>query len=191
MEHAEIMYKLEKGIESINYAPLDAEDVEYLIIIYECKGDKQTIFSSLFKGYDFKTTFGTKVWQRINTLEAYDLIYLERSEKSIVKFWFHPNLKYTLMDLYPQFFIKESDRAVIFEFTLFRNCEKEFHAFSDYSGFFELNKDIILKKGSIFEYTGTIKDDYSISITIVGEKYRFDVREKELDININYDDVPF
>lgn len=166
-----IAEQLETGYKLKKWSSLDMLSLETLIVICETDGQKLKIYDELLKGASHNSNYGQTVWARINKLVEQKLVWIEREAQSgrVERFLFHEDLKTTLKEQFPNLFHKSNEPKPLdhFQFSLRKEHIKVSSTQPDYSGFFRLGKDVVLKEGHQYQFGGWINDDGSIFIKIV------------------------
>ena len=161
---------MEMAVKTEKYKELNQMERETLIEIVESRTKKEVV-KKVFKGADMRGDYGQKIWKRINLLDDMDLIWVEREVggSKIINYHVNGKLRQKLRNEYSHLFMpikeEESHQFKKFQFTMIENFSKKDRQ-PDYSGFFKVKEEIILRTNEEYQYGGWKNDDGTMFIKI-------------------------
>lgn len=166
-----IIQTLNKGLIDRQWEILNQDELELLKNIVRIN-DRNTIIAKCLSGENYGD------WKVINKLEKLRLIYLEKNGRHVREFHF-------LEELASEIFFLEVKNEEFnnvkndFGFSLAKKINKQKPQQPDYSGFFILPTDIVLRKDVEYIYGGWIQTDGSINLKFTPKEDLFSVKHKD------------
>lgn len=163
----EMLSQLEIAIKNQDWKKLNSRELELLAILTKCK-TKQEVMHKVFQGMKFDQNYSQTLWERINLLNEMGLIWVERTEsKKIIDFHTSGKLKEELEKEYPQFYLEDipldSEKLQIM---LQKIPLKITQSQPDYSGSFNVKREIVFKPNVDYCYGAWLNDDGTIFLKI-------------------------
>jgi len=161
---------MEMAAKTGKYKELNQFELKTLIEITESRTKKEVV-KKVFKGADLSGNYAQNIWKKINLLDDMNLIWVEREVggSRIINYHVNGKLRQMLRNEYPDLFmpIKEDEahRFKKFQFIMNENFSKKSRQ-PDYSGFFKVKEEVILKPNEEYQYGGWKNDDGTLFIKI-------------------------
>ncbi|MCK4662358.1 MAG: hypothetical protein KAT68_05805 [Bacteroidales bacterium] len=165
----EIINRLDSTVITQEWNKLNEKELELLIIITKCKTKKEVV-RQVFQGMNLNNEYSNVIWQRLNLLHDMNLIWIERNEnRRIINYHTSGKLREKLKEQYPKFY--KNDNEIFSDFDSFqimlqkiplKTSDKQ----PEYSGFFNVKKEILLRPNKEYSYGAWLNDDGSIFLRI-------------------------
>jgi len=163
----EMLSRLEIAIKNQDWKKLNERELELLVIMTKCK-TKQEVLQQVFQGMKFDSNYSKTQWERLNLLDSMGLIWIERTEsKKIIDFHTSGKIKKELEIEYPQYYLEDTLLTFEkFQIMLQKIPLKTTHSQPDYSGFFNVKREIVFKPNVDYSYGAFLNDDGTIFFRI-------------------------
>jgi len=164
-EQEKKLFKMEEAIKERRWTHLNKLELTILECILVA-ANKQEIYKRIFRDGNPRGEGSKQIWGILNRLEDLHLIWLKRKPFSNKIELIHtlPELKRHVLGIDSDagsYYYRNDGIERTFAILLQKNLNKTNYRYPDYSGIFELTRDIVLKKGKKYKYGGWINDDQS------------------------------